>query len=171
MRVISGIYKGKKLLGFDIEGTRPTMDRVKESMFGMIQNYIDGSVVLDLFAGTGALGIEALSNGASYCYFIDNNKIAINTINKNTEGIDNKKIIFTDSYSFIKNTDIKFDLIFLDPPYKYDLTPIIQIIKERNLLSENGVLVCESELDFDCVYSLQKEKKYSEKMVKIYKNS
>ncbi len=168
MRVISGKYKGRKLLGFDINGTRPTMDRVKESMFGMIQSSINSSVVLDLFAGSGALGIESLSNGASFCYFVDNNKIAINTITKNTEGIDNKKIIFKDSYKFIKETDLKFDVIFLDPPYMIDLTEIISIIYERDLLSENGILVCESEKNFDCVYTLQKERKYGEKKVKIY---
>ena len=65
----------KNILGFDINGTRPTMDRVKESMFASIQNYIKDSIVLDLFAGSGSLGIEALSNGASKCYFVDNNKI------------------------------------------------------------------------------------------------
>ena len=69
MRVISGKYKGKKLDGFGIPGTRPTMDRVKESLFGSIQNDIKDSVVLDLFAGTGSLGIEALSNGAKKCFF------------------------------------------------------------------------------------------------------
>ena len=73
MRVISGKYKGKNLIGFDIDGTRPTMDRVKESLFGIIQNNIKNSVVLDLFAGSGSLGIEAISNGASEVYFIDNN--------------------------------------------------------------------------------------------------
>ena len=71
MRIISGKYKGRKLKGFNIEGTRPTMDRVKESLFGMIQNYIPNSVVLDLFAGSGALGLEAVSNGAKRCFLID----------------------------------------------------------------------------------------------------
>ena len=80
MRVISGKYKGKNLIGFDIDGTRPTMDRVKESLFGIIQNYIKDSVILDLFAGSGSLGIEALSNGASNCYFFDNNIQHINKI-------------------------------------------------------------------------------------------
>ena len=72
MRIISGKYKGKKLKGFNIEGTRPTMDRVKESLFGMIQTYIPGSIVLDLFAGSGALGLEAISNGAREAYLVDN---------------------------------------------------------------------------------------------------
>ena len=73
MRVISGKYKGRNIMGFNVMGTRPTMDRVKESMFGMIQNNIKGSICLDLFAGSGSLGIEALSNGAQECYFIEKN--------------------------------------------------------------------------------------------------
>ena len=77
MRVISGSLKGRNIKGFNIEGTRPTMDRVKMSVFGSIQNYIKDSIVLDLFAGSGNLGIEAISNGCKYCYFIDNNKNAI----------------------------------------------------------------------------------------------
>ena len=85
MRVISGKYKGKRINGYDIDGTRPTMDRVKESMFGTIQDYIKDSVVLDLFAGSGNLGIEALSNGALKGYFVDNNKKVIDTIKKNID--------------------------------------------------------------------------------------
>ena len=77
MRVISGKYRGKNLLGFNIDGTRPTMDRVKESLFATIQINIKDSIVLDLFAGSGSLGIEALSNGASKCYFNDINKECI----------------------------------------------------------------------------------------------
>ena len=73
MKVISGTLKGRKILGYDIEGTRPTMDRVKESLFATIQEYLKDSIVLDLFAGSGNLGIEAISNGSSHCYFIDNN--------------------------------------------------------------------------------------------------
>ena len=76
MRVISGVLKGRKIEGYDIEGTRPTMDRVKESVFGSIQDYIKDYIVLDLFAGSGNLGIEAISNGSEYCYFIDNNDLS-----------------------------------------------------------------------------------------------
>ena len=80
MKVISGIYKGRVLEGFTIDGTRPTMDRVKESLFAMLQNYITGSVVLDLFSGSGNLGIEALSEGASYAYLVDSNRKATKVI-------------------------------------------------------------------------------------------
>jgi len=172
MRVISGIYKGKNLLGFDINGTRPTMDRVKESMFASIQNNIKDAVVLDLFAGSGSLGIEALSNGASICYFVDNNKIAIDTINKNLSNVDNGIVLnmdFKDALKYFSDNKIKFNLILLDPPYyKNLLNDAIKLIEEYDLL--NGILVCEVE-GYDVVtnYKLLKEKKYGPKEVKIYK--
>ena len=106
MRIISGKYKGKKLRGFNIEGTRPTMDRIKESLFGMIQTHIPNSVVLDLFAGSGALGLEAISNGAKKCYLIDKNIEAIKIIKENSQNIDeNLKIMNIDYKKFLKNTE------------------------------------------------------------------
>lgn len=83
MRIISGKYKGREIKGYNIDGTRPTMDRVKESLFASIQNYIKNSICLDLFAGSGSLGLEALSEGANACYFVDNNKIVIDTLKQN----------------------------------------------------------------------------------------
>ena len=135
MRIISGKYKGKKLEGFNIIGTRPTMDRVKESLFGMIQNYINGSIVLDLFAGSGALGLEAISNGAKKCYFIDNNIEAIKTIKNNSINVqEDLEIINTDYKKFLKNTNEKFDIIFLDPPYEANnLNKALRIIEERDI--------------------------------------
>ena len=87
MHIISGKYKGKKLKGFDIDGTRPTMDRVKESVFAMIQGVLPGSKVLDLFSGSGALGIEAISNGASKGVLVDNNSISVKTIKENIKNM------------------------------------------------------------------------------------
>ena len=175
MRVISGKYKGKNLIGFDIDGTRPTMDRVKESMFAMIQNDIKDSIVLDLFAGSGALGIEALSMGASSCFFVDNNQIAINTIKNNLNKIrenTNKvlKMDYQKALNYFKENNIKFDLILLDPPYKNDyLNKIIELICEYNLLNDNGIIVCEYE-DYELnnyKFTLYKEKKFSSKIVSI----
>ena len=103
MRIISGKYKGKKLNGFTIEGTRPTMDRVKESLFAMIQTNLNEAIVLDLFAGSGALGLEAISNGAKTCYLIDNNIEAIKTIKENSLNIkENLNIICIDYKKFLK---------------------------------------------------------------------
>ena len=124
MRVISGKYKGRKLDGFDIDGTRPTMDRVKESLFGTIQNYVKGADTLDLFAGSGSLGIEALSMGANKCWFVDNNKLVIDILNKNLKGIDDANVMRNDYYealNYFKKNNITFDLILLDPPYKLNL--------------------------------------------------
>ncbi len=174
MRIISGKYKGKKLNGFNIEGTRPTMDRVKESLFGMIQTYIPDSIVLDLFAGSGALGLEAVSNGAKECYLIDNNVEAIKTIKENSQNFEEQlNIIHIDYKKFLKTTDKKFDIIFLDPPYKEkQLDTSLRIIEERGLLNENGIVICEYEIgEPHTTLELIKEKSYGPKKIKIYKNN
>ena len=110
MKIISGKYKGRNIIGFDIVGTRPTMDRVKESLFAMIQNYIDNSNCLDLFAGSGNLGLEAMSEGASACTFIDSNKVAVKTINENLAklNIENGKVYLKDFRTFLKETNDKY---------------------------------------------------------------
>ena len=177
MRVISGKYKGKNLIGFDIDGTRPTMDRVKESLFGIIQNYIKNSIVLDLFAGSGSLGIEALSNGAKECYFFDNNIELVNIIKKNTIGINGTHIMKSDyknSLELLKNSNIKFDIIFLDPPYKLNLiNDCLDKIYEYDLLNNGGIIVCEYENEHIITdkFDLIKEKKYGSKNIKIYRKA
>ena len=101
MHIISGKYRGKKLKGFEVDGTRPTMDRVKESLFGMIQSYVGDSRVLDLFAGSGALGLEAISNGAREAYLVDNNIEAIKVIRDNIKNMDDDiKVIKSDYKKF-----------------------------------------------------------------------
>lgn len=170
MRVISGRYKGRKLIGFDINGTRPTMDRVKESLFGIIQNKIKNSICLDLFSGSGSLGLEALSNGASKCYFIDNNKEIIKILQKNLENIDGCIIINSDYKKYLKNCEEKFDIIFLDPPYKLNLVnKCIELILKNDLLNDGGIIVVEYENEkIDCELELLKSKKYGSKNIKIY---
>lgn len=175
MRIISGKYKGKKIEGFNIDGTRPTMDRVKESLFGSIQNYINESICLDLFAGSGALGLEVLSNGAKKCYFVDNNNIVIKQLNKtiNSLNITNSIILnmdYKDAFNKLKNDNIKFDIIFLDPPYKFNLiNNCLELIDNYDLLNENGLIICEYETEvFDIrSFKLLKEKKYGTKKIKI----
>lgn len=178
MRVISGLYKGRVIEGFDIEGTRPTQDRVKESIFSTIQNYIDESVTLDLFSGSGNLGIEALSNGSKECYFVDNNKKAISVINDNIKKLDIKNaIVINDDYKnaleYFKNNNIVFDLIFLDPPYKFEyIDEIVRYIIDNNLINNKGLIICEFEFDINKEYKeleLYKEKKYGYKKVIIFK--
>jgi len=171
MRVISGKYKGKNLQGFDIDGTRPTMDRVKESLFGIIQNYLKDSICLDLFAGSGSLGIEALSNGARKCYFADYNKEVIKILENNLKEIDNSFILnnsYEEALEKLKNE--KFDIIFLDPPYKYNLiTKAVNIILKNDMLNKNGIIVCEYEKEnINCDLKIKKEKKYGSKNIRIY---
>ncbi len=176
MRIISGKYKGRILDGFNLNGTRPTMDRVKESIFAMIQTKLKNSVCLDLFAGSGALGLEALSNGASKCYFVDYNSQAINTISKNCAKLDvqAEKVIlhqhFEQALDSFRQQNITFDLIFLDPPYQAHLIQsCLEKIQKNQLLKENGLIICEYETEiFDCAYTCIKEKKYGSKNIRIY---
>lgn len=177
LRVISGKYKGKIIKGYDIEGTRPTMDRVKESVFSTIQNYIPDSVVLDLFSGSGNLGIEAISNGSKTCYFVDNNKIAVNTIKDNTKTINEEYYIlnldYKDALNKFDRDNIKFDLIFLDPPYRFNyIDSIIEFVLEKELLNKDGLIICEIENDINTLYDdldLYRDKKYGNKKVIIFK--
>lgn len=180
MKVISGTLKGRNIIGYNIDGTRPTMDRVKESLFAMIQNHIKDSVFLDLFAGSGQIGIEAISNGANTCYFIDNNKEVIKVLNQNISNLNikkNSKIILSDwkkSLNEFANQDIKFDLIYVDPPYDYNVyEKILEKVSTLNLLNENGLIILEhSNLKFKDTYNnltLYKSKKYGNKSVNIYK--
>ena len=119
MRIIAGKYRGKKLKEFDIDTTRPTQDRVKESIFNLIQFDIQEAVVLDLFAGSGQLGIEALSRGARNCTFVENNRQAMEITKRNTAHCkleDKAKFVLSDAESFLISAD-HFDIAFLDPPY------------------------------------------------------
>jgi len=176
MKIISGIYKGRVLEGFNINGTRPTMDRVKESLFAMIQDNIDNSIVLDLFSGSGNLAIEALSNGAKEAYLVDNNNMAIKTINNNINklNIDNAKVLKGDFKNILKNINTMFDLIFLDPPYNTNyVEESIKLIEEYNLLNNNGLIICESssldKIAYSNKFKVYKEKKYGDKYVVILK--
>lgn len=177
MKIISGIYKGRNLSGFDIDGTRPTMDRVKESLFAMIQDNIKESIVLDLFSGSGNLGIEALSEGAKEAYLVDKNIKACKIMKENITkiGIKNANILNVDykkALMYFKDNNIKFDVIFLDPPYNTDLIDkSINLISNYNLLSDQGIIVCESnvldKITYNNNYQKIKEKKYGDKWVVI----
>ncbi len=175
MRVISGKYKGRKLEGFNIDGTRPTMDRIKESLFASIQNYLPDSVVLDLFAGSGALGIEALSNGSKSCVFVDHNPEVIKVLKRNTDAIDGVNIMYDDyakALMKLANNHVQFDIILLDPPYKLNLiNDCLDKIYNYNLLKKQGIIVCE--FDGEKVTSNYFEeikcKKYASKCIIVYK--
>ena len=176
MRVISGSARGKKLIAPEGENTRPTTDRVKESIFNIIQRFIPCQNVLDAFAGSGALGIEAISRGANACVFIETNSDALSILKKNVEGArvsDKSEIIKKDIFDFLNGTNKKFDIIFLDPPYnKGFLSPVFRTIKERKLLSENGIVLVETEfggeetefIGCDCI----NQAKYGRTLVSVF---
>ena len=180
MKVISGIYKGRNLLGYNLDGTRPTMDRVKESLFASIQDNIQESIVLDLFSGSGSLAIEALSEGASFAYAVDKSHQAIKIINENikTIGVKNCKVILSDYKIVLKefsSKKIKFDLIFLDPPYATNyIEESLKLISNLKLLNRSGLIICESnsldKIIYDDSFTKIKEKKYGDKWVVILRN-
>lgn len=149
MRVIAGKYRARILREFDITSTRPTLDRVKEAIFSSIQFDILNSSVLDLFAGTGALGIEALSRGAKDVTFVDKDARAIKLIKENTMGMtESFEVCQADYDVFLNKTKKKFDIIILDPPYASDYgEKAIKIILKKNLLNDGGVLVYEKSAD------------------------
>lgn len=149
MRVITGIARGRRLEtlpGEDV--TRPTTESVKEALFSMIQFEIEDRKVLDLFAGSGQLGIEALSRGARHCTFVDSNRQAMQIIQNNVSHCrlqDNAKFVMNDAESFLlaKNN---FDIAFLDPPYKQDIIKKC-LPKLLPMMSEDGIIICETARD------------------------
>lgn len=148
MRIISGKARGTKLFTLDGLNTRPTLDRVKEPLFSIIQEYVVDSDVLDLFAGSGALGLEALSRGAKSAILCDNSKEAVDIIYKNiTKTKLNAEVINNDFVKTLKRLDGRqFDIIFLDPPYETNyLEEAINKILELNLLKENGLIIAETD--------------------------
>ena len=150
MRIISGKARGLKLQSLDGPDTRPTLDNVKEAIFSMLFDKCPDARVLDLFAGSGAMGIEALSRGAEYAVFADSNPKACAVVKANLDKArftNDAKVFTVDAESFLKKLSTgneKFDIIFLDPPYALGLMDkVIELISEYDLLAENGVIVCE----------------------------
>ena len=150
MRIISGNARGTKLYTLEGNNTRPTLDRVKEALFNKINFQLEEAIVLDLFAGSGALGLEALSRGAKIAYFGENSHQAAKVIEKNiykTKMQDKAKLIIKDYKKILEEVkQIKFDIIFLDPPYEtnYDIEAIELVLKD-NLLKDNGFIVLETD--------------------------
>lgn len=178
MRVISGSARGKKLLCSEGKDIRPTLDRVKESMFNIIAFDIPDSFVLDMFSGSGALGIEALSRGAVSAVFLDCDDASVSVTRKNLADtrLDHlATVVKCDSIEYVKSTDKKFDIVFLDPPYESDLyTKSLNAIKESSALSDDGFIILEydSEItpEFDlCGFEIVKEKKYGRVKILILK--
>ncbi len=148
MSVITGEKRGKKLLAPEGLNTRPTADKVKEAIFDIIQFRIKGTHVLDLFAGSGQMGIEAISRGAFSCVFTDTDRRACEVVKKNLAACgfeDRAEVVCGDGLSVISHMKAKrFDVIFLDPPYSSDLMEkALSKICSLDLLSDDGIIVCE----------------------------
>lgn len=152
MRIIAGKFKGRSLITMKDQSIRPTTDRVKESIFNLIQGYVEDAKVLDLFAGSGALGIEALSRGAEAVTFADRSNDSIETVNTNLKKVSGKFNIirkdFLSTIDYLSARKEKFDIIFLDPPYKQGLDKAaIDKIDEAGILAEDGIIVVERARD------------------------
>jgi 16S rRNA (guanine966-N2)-methyltransferase len=180
MRIIAGSARGRKLLSPVGMGTRPTLDRIKEAIFNIIQNRTRGAVAVDMFSGTGSLGLEAVSRGASKCYLIDMGDTTFKMLQQNVDNLKfNDKCICLkgDTYKYMQQfakDKIVFDLIFIDPPYAKDMIPpAIDIIGVNNLLKKDGLIVCKidsSEEIFqgDSIIHLTGLRKYGNTTVLFY---
>lgn len=166
MRVISGKARGQALKAPHGLNTRPTTDRVKESIFNIIQTRLYESIVIDLFSGSGNLGIESLSRSAKKAYFVDNNKNSILAIKDNlkkTKLIDHAMVMQMDVLSAMKKLseqNVKADIIFLDPPYSQGLVhPVLDKILDYELLEPDGIVIVEHKKTDDipeAIHNLQK---------------
>ncbi len=149
MRVITGIAKGKRLKPLDSMDVRPTTDRVKEAVFSAIQFDIEGRVFLDLFAGSGQMGIEALSRGAKFAYFVDSSNDAAKICSENIKNTGFEKqsqVIRRDANAFLSTCSEKIDIAFLDPPYKTGLLES-SALKVTENMKDSGIIICEHPLE------------------------
>ena len=161
MRIISGTARGTKLYTLEGKTTRPTLDRVKESLFNIIQNEIPNSIFLDLFSGSGAIGLEAASRGAKKVILCDKSKDAIKIINKNIEKthLNEKVELYNLDYELLLKTKIKenLDIVYIDPPYDSDFAiKSIECIIEKDLIDENSIIIIETDDEEKILKNLKK---------------
>ena len=177
MRIIAGEYKGRKLESPADNAVRPTSDKVKEALFSILADRMWGSRVLDLFSGTGNLGIEALSRGAAECVFCDSSRESLRLIKANIahcKAEEGARVVPGDFKKTLMNLDGQFDIILLDPPYdKGFLEPAFELIRQQNLLAEDGVIVAEHRKEEDLPDELhgfikEKERRYGIIKLSIY---
>lgn len=152
MKVIAGSAHGHNLKSIGkLKTVRPTACRIKESLFNIISPYVDDAMVLDLYSGTGAIGIEALSRGALHCTFVERDRACVDVIKHNltvTKLIERADVVHGDAISSLRNLKCLFDIIFLDPPYHFDLVQkTLEQISKLNLLTPNGFVIAEQASD------------------------
>ncbi len=177
MRIISGKFRSRIINYISDEYTRPTTDKVKGAFFNSVGPYFDGGKVLDLFAGSGAVGIEAISRGMDQGFFVDNNREAIKIVKENLSSlqISNSVVIQADYKEALNQfKGEEFKLIFIDPPYKLNvIEDILKIIYDKKLLSDEGYIICEfsKENNIDCeLFEKIKEANYSIRKIAIFQN-
>lgn len=177
MRIISGSRRGHKLLEFSGQDVRPTTDRVKESIFNIIQGFVPDARVLDMFCGSGALSFEALSRGAADAVCLDIDARSIDIIRKNAAALkfeDKCEILNISCFDYISRNKRKFDIIFLDPPYnKGFIEPVLEMIVKENVLSDDGIVMLESDsTDFHSEIeglTVYRQRRYGRTYITVYK--
>lgn len=171
MRVIAGTARSLRLKTPDGRDTRPTTDRIKETLFNMLQPYLGGALFVDLFSGSGGIGIEALSRGARHAYFVENEKKALSCIQENlqfTRLMDQATVLKADVLSALYGIHEKeADIVFMDPPYDCGHEGrVLAVLKELPWVTENTLIVMETSLQTDIFgleslgFSIEKEKRY-----------
>lgn len=180
MRVISGKYKGHKLVSFHADHIRPTTDRVKESLFNKWSTYLEGATVLDLFCGTGSLGIEALSRGAEFVEFVDSHEKSLKILRENVKKIGLKEgfhITKQDALRFLETSDLQFGLILVDPPFTKSMAhDVLVTLAQSKVLVEGGLVAIESgtkeriEDDYSSL-RLYDRKEFGDKTLSLYERS
>ncbi len=178
MRVVAGKYKGFNLIAPKNKNTRPTDNKIKEAIFDMLYPMKTNGNALDLFAGSGQMGIEFLSRDLNFVYFNEIDRLSIKSLKENLEKINDpnyeiSKLDYRAALENYKNKGIKFDYIFLDPPYDEEyITESVELILNYELLNDDGIVITESDrnIEFSDTYDLYliKEKTYGRKIVKIY---
>lgn len=177
MRVITGTARGRKLKTLQGRETRPTTDQVKEAVFNVIQFDLEGRRVLDLFAGSGQMGIEALSRGAESAVFVDASPQAAAIIRENlatTGFLEKSRLTAGDYAGFLSSARERFDIIFIDPPYNTKLmNRALELIGTFDILAENGIIICESDAkspppEAPFAYRLHREYRYGRTKVRLY---
>lgn len=174
MRIISGKYRGMNLAQFNVGNIRPTADRVKESLFNILSDKISDARVLDLFCGSGNLGIECISRGAAFVCFNDISKDSLTVLGKNLARISEKNYSVKNyDYSLCLSKTGAYDLIFIDPPYRLDLGGrALEIIAEGNILTDGGIAVYERDKSFSGFVDgleLYDERKYGKTYLSFFK--
>lgn len=178
IRIIAGLHRGRKLPVLMAEGLRPTTDRVKETVFNWLMPFIQDSNCLDCFAGSGGLGFEALSRGARHVSLIELNKAAVQQLKENQQLLqaNNVSIINSDAISFIKSNTQKFDVVFLDPPFRKGFIEQTTQLLNENSLAENALIYIEMESEqnnqqLPLNWKLLKEKVAGQVIYRLYQKA